>query len=281
MLLFIEGHLASEAFAVLLLDYHILPQTDLGGLAVDFESDDWDHFQNVNPKLGHYGSKDFNHQLINLYLTGDKRVLNPKSAREDKKYQDWFGHEERYSRKQRYYVMVWYEDLTMAKKSKSEAALEETFISEAVWDLIHMFISADEKTWRNFLEEMASGKSKKENLFQSFKKYKNSESKKTMAFDFRFTDFSALPKRDLMKSLKEGEKPSSSQLFLFWQILSTYPPTLFKKKDLGAIRNLALSSQTLKPDQESWINTQKIVEKLVKGMSWKRDSENLATFFLP
>jgi hypothetical protein len=97
---FIENHLASEAFAVLLLDYHLLPKQGLESLASDFKGADWPKFQKNNPHLPDFDSSSFVKLLTELYLSNNQKPIcldNPKVMSQPS-YKKWIGHEVRYAR---------------------------------------------------------------------------------------------------------------------------------------------------------------------------------------
>jgi hypothetical protein len=108
-------------------------------------------------------------------------------------------------------------------------------------------------------------------------KYKTQES----SYDFRFTDIEALSKADIQKRLNEIREPDASDLFLTWQLLSRLAPSNFNQKDIEAIKQLALSSHTLKIDKANWELVTQLVQKNHKKIKLKIKKESLATFFLP
>ena len=294
---FLEGHIASEAFAVLFLDYHFLPMAALGGLASHYTKKDWSGFQRKNRLLPDANSHDFCHELVSLYLTGNDRTLSPTDTDIDadtdtdtrtpthnhsaasKKFDRWFGHEKRYASKQRHYVLSWLEDLHNRKSSAKEAVLSKSFVSEAVWDMIEILSVREHADYENFrnLAQKALG-STKINLFKAYPKYKASRPRQ---FDFRFTAIDSLKKNEVKNFLKEKSPPSSSRLFFFWQILSTFPPTVFTKKELGSIRALAKSAQAPIIDPQAWKQVEDLVASHFQNFEWQADTTSLSTFFLP
>ncbi len=277
---FLEIHLASEALAVLTLDYHVVP----GSLAVDFNPNDWEQFIKINPQLPQHTTFEFCDKLVNHYLTGAEKVFGSQFpvGRATKnnlaKYKKWLGHEYRYAEKQRYYTNVWHEDIMGKKPSHAQAVVENSAASTSVWEVINLL--TDERyaeKWKNFTAEMSAVAKKETNYFDFSPKYRRPRK----SYDFRFTDIESLSQSTISDSLKEIRPPNSSDLFLFWQILATVPPTLFKAKDRKAIQKMSLEAQSATIDSKVWKHLFSLCKQVLTRLSWSQNQQGLSTFFLP
>jgi hypothetical protein len=279
---FIENHLASEAFAVLALDYHILPHGRKESLASDFNYKDWPNFKKLNSSLppSPYDSIMVK-ALTELYLSGNRDPFF-KSIPTSTQYQKWVGHEIRYSRKQRGYVCAWFEDLTLQPFSRTQASLNRSFVFEAVEELISTLLYSTKSSWDEFLQAFESKEklNSKKNFFYHLPKY----NKKSLKYDFRFTDVTAFTKEFISIYLArclDVNTPNPADLFLLWQLISLYPPEKFKSSNLRMIIELAKSSQTQNPNKDSWKKTIQLINDIFKDLSWKTSPDSLSAFFLP
>ncbi len=271
---FLENHLASELFSVLTLDYFYLIFTKAKGLAVDLDSKKWTALQKINPFLPDLKSFELCESLFELYFTGRSPIIYDQIM--SKEYETWVGHEVRYASKQRRYVLQWWDDLEGNKESKKEALIAGSEAHHAVWELISIFLNSSNKDWNLFLKEVLKNK----NIFSRFKKYQT----KRDDFDFRFTDVQALTRKEVLESLTKTKNPSSSSLFLFWQILSTFETKRFDRRTLSLFAKLAKASNDNSPFKESWSFVQSTIQSAAKGPHFSPgpvDKATLSTFFLP
>lgn len=261
---FFENHLASEAFAVLVLDYHVLSFQKRGGLAVDIKASKWKSFQKLNPELPPFLSEEFCALLLSLYLSGEaEELLAPKNRKD---YDIWIGHELRYSEKQRFYVHSWWRDLNLEVSPRESFVLQKSEVHYAVWELLNLLLYKSDKEWKNWTNQIVS-KDLPENLFAQLPKFKNIPS----SYDFRFTDYNAV---NISNYLENVSMPNPSDLFLFWQIISE------SKKLNPAIKKLAKDSQGLKIDIKIWNKVRLFCKKMHKPKK-NVNSHLLGNFFLP
>ena len=280
---FFESHLGSEAFAVLALDYHFLSKTPVKGMAVQIDGADWRAFQRVLPDLPDLESPEFCKTLADLYLGGQGLLsqeppdmrYRPHDLRE--KINSWLGHEVRYSEKQRHYVLAWHEDLVDKKISGRKVTLEDSAISNPIYELIRIFHYTSDKEWKIFLTDTKTRLAEFENYFGRLPKYK----KKRSSYDFRFTDLTSRPKEEILKELDVAQVPAASPLFLFWQTLSLVSPNLVDAQSRTHVQKLALTSHTLTVDCNAWSHVRSICLKIADGKDWLLEPQGVATFFLP
>lgn len=261
---FLENHLASEAFAVLILDYHVLGGQGQG-LAVEFRKGDWPVFQKINPKLPHYSSWEFCKALVDHYFTGTPEIFYPVKH---KRYMEWLGHEMRYSKKQRFYVQAWLDDLVGRKPRNREVILEGSAVAGPLWELLTTLTSGDERSWEP---------SRPSCLFDSYSKYK----KKRDKYDFRFTDITALKRDEIADFLEQEVEPSASGLFLLWQFLSMCEPQKVEKQTREIIHDLSRASQKNTIEKSQWKKVRKHCLETLSQKDWEPDPLAISTFFLP
>jgi hypothetical protein len=280
---FIESHLASEAFAVLALDYHFLIHSKVKGLAVDLDSKDWRGFQELYPYLPELQTFEFSKMLVEFYLSGEGLLadLYSKSAavhgKAEKRLSHWLGHEIRYADKQRSYVVAWHEDLQQAKASKKKAHVENSFVAGPLWELIGIFCGDNVQAFKSLVSECRSQFSGPQNFFSQMPKYQI----ENPALDFRFTDVLSLTHEQVRHHIEKARAPSSSGLFLFWQIVSMNTPAMIDETARRAVQKLALSSQTSKVDARAWKTVRQLAIKTLDRVEWNVDAEGRGTFFLP
>ena len=278
---FFEIHLASELFAVLSLDYHHLVHTPVHGLAVDLEADNWKDFQRRVDSLPEMESFAFCRDLASLYLTGAIPYIDKKSSRASPtdRFAVWLGHEIRYAEKQRHYVLAWREDLEGKKASRKQISLGNTFVTEPLWELLQLFHDPKEELgWNRFLNEVQKSKSSRpQNYFETLPKFRRI----IKILDFRFTDFKSFSKKKIMEILDEATKPLPSNLFLFWQVLSSFSLTLFSEEERRQIQALALASQASGVTADHWESVRRVALGRVERLSWTPDDLGRGTFFMP
>lgn len=271
---FIECHLASEAFAVLCLDYHYLVDRN-AAITVDLTPS---IFKNAKG-IPHYKSYEFCSDLVTLYLTGTNSWLQSsmhKHSNED--IQKWLGHEIRYSQKQRIYTQMWWEDLNLTgAQNIQEALVHDSYVAEAIFDVIELIHNGSEKEWKNFMSQIKElSHSYAQNYFSSLPKEKNFDTLKS--YDFRFTQWNSLS--DSMRKHDFSLQPTASDLFLLWQLLSQFSLDSYTSLEQKVIKNLhsEANHQVNKISNETW-------EQVVKWVSnkplfhLKSSEKNL--FFLP
>lgn len=269
---FLECHLASEAFAVLLLDYWTLIFTSHKGLAVDLDGFAWKNFQKLNPKLPDLKTVLWVKELAELYLTGNSEAFS-QEIKPTPVYQNWLGHEVRYSDKQRWYVTLWLDDLLgKSVTSNKRAILENSFVYEGIYSLIEI-VTGDSNSWSDYLGNYASLQTP--NYFNALSKYQSLSKQ----LDFRFSDHCGFDKQQIQKILEESSQPSPSSLFLFWQIISSSKPEQIK--DLSLISELAQQSQITNSPMPQWSKVQQLCLNLIKDRNWMEDPLKVGTFFLP
>ncbi len=271
---FFEVHLASEAFAVLALDYHILSQIPDGGLAVDFNPADWPKFQKLNPGLPHFQSSSFIEALVELYLSGKNEVFRPNEKAASEKFEIWAGHEIRYAEKQRLYVTQWRADLENKTFENKIPAIEESYAWEGVKQLVSLIIG-EKKSWDEYTLAAKSSLKGQSNYFENLPKYK-----KLKTLDFRFTDFRAVGEKDWRSALEINQPPNPSQLFLFWQLAASISP--WSEKELRVFGDLQKSANTKKINLDLWRITQEILIKNIPRIEALPPNPYLkGCFFLP
>ncbi|MEQ1876517.1 MAG: hypothetical protein ABL958_07715 [Bdellovibrionia bacterium] len=211
---FLESHLASEAFAVLILDYFILAFEKTGTLTVDVSAESWASFQKLSPGLPELGSRALSKEVLHHYLTGDASFFKAKGS--DVAFETWVGHEIRYAEKQREYVNLWYHDLAGLEAPVESAAVEDSEIFEPFWELTEILLGPADN-WKAYTSATTGAFPKHFNAFADFDKYKNRRG----AYDFRLTDFAAVEPGIALKAF--DREPDSSSLFLAWQVLAETP----------------------------------------------------------
>jgi hypothetical protein len=273
---FFENHLASEAFAVLALDYHILAfAKDDETLTVDLKASDWKEFKLSNPFLPEPNSRAFCELLVHHYLTGDYKTFEPKSQMSEK-YTSWIGHEIRYASKQRRYVAMWWDDLTNEPPSPLAVQIEGSAVAEPVWELTDLLLYADNQTWKNYVSDVKAAL-QDPNVFCQFPKYKKPPAK----LDFRFTDIEALTPKVLGEALEEAKAPSASALFLCWQLVALTEPTGDEPQTLAEIRSIAQASQSNSITSDQWEFLRNLARTNLSKLNGDVRSEYLSTFLLP
>ncbi|HEX4924266.1 MAG TPA: hypothetical protein VFV50_09270, partial [Bdellovibrionales bacterium] len=210
---FVENHLASEAFAVLALDYSVLAYAENRTLTIDLNAAEWERFQKLNPRLPPLRTYELCEMLLTHYLTGEHGHF--QAQRPSRRYAAWLEHEIRYARKQRAYVEMWFSDLNCAPYRKTAAVVRGSAVADAVWWLLETLLGPDDSPWAAHIAEVASSVPRTVNVFAGFKKYRL----KNPEFDYRFTDIAAAGAERACRELSAAREPAASSLYLAWQIL--------------------------------------------------------------
>lgn len=279
---FLECHLASEAFAVLALDYHVAP----GSVASSYNLKDWRGFQKEHPMLPSPSSWELCQGLTQYYLGTPNEIIDPSLMKRppkstiQKRFQIWLGHELRYASKQLYYTSAWLQDLSAASKAAPARRVESSVVAGPLWDLLAMVTKEEEAAlWKGFTEEVSRSISGRENYFAAQPKFKRN----LRRHDFRFTGMKSFTPEEIKVLVEAAKIPESSGLFLFWQILTEYDPSDFSKNDRSKIKALAhASGRSGKPVPLAlWKHVRHICLDLLSGLQWKPDPLEKAVFFLP
>jgi hypothetical protein len=273
---FYEIHLASEAFAVLALDYHVLSHDPGQGLAVDFDKNQWPEFQRLSPDLPHYRTADFARVLTDLYLTGEERLFRSRQPSED--FEHWAGHEIRYAEKQRLYAAQWRADLDGRVFDGQIPSVENSAAFEALWELLSLLLG-ESRPWESYTRSLGDRLPK--NYFEGFKKYRGFQKA-----DYRFTDFRALDPDRWKRDLEEALQPDASSLFLLWQLASSLEPGEWDEKHLRLFADLQKNansvSQGVQLDSDLWRLSHEAVLRQSEKISEAPPRADLrACFFLP
>jgi hypothetical protein len=280
---FLEQHLVSEAFAVLLLDYHLLSRTKHRGLAVDLDAREWGRLRRRLPELPSLDSFEMCRELVAHYLSGRSALFRGPLAAgggDARALARWREHEASYSDKQRWYVFLWWDDLDLAPPSNLRAVVEDEGIAELVWVALRLFTSDPDPAFEAHLNRVAARLRATENLFAPLPKYRRGASDDA-AFDFRFTDAQALPRERIASLLERAREPSASSLFLLWQALALSPPDRISDGERRAVESLARSAQTLAPDRAAWDSVRTTCRRIVERATWNAQPLALSAFFLP
>ncbi|MGE3974582.1 MAG: hypothetical protein AB7F59_08665 [Bdellovibrionales bacterium] len=279
---FREVHLASEAFAVLSLDYHVLSFLKGQGLAIDCDFDQWPALSKLNLRLPNFLSQEFCVALVQLYLEGESEIFLLKDGTKSQPrayYENWIGHEIRYAEKQRIYVEMWLQDLLQKNSSLTTPSLHESFVAEPLWELLQILIYASKTQFKKYVDQVNDFLKKDENYFSSFKKYKKLS--KEGLIDYRFTDLRAVSLAQLIEQLEMAAAPRAENLFLFWQILSHFDLKQMSSKELKFVEILAASAQTKAVDKKAWKQVQKLCLHKIKELKFPSAPRLKSCFYLP
>ena len=82
-------------------------------------------------------------------------------------------------------------------------------------------------------------------------------------------------------ALARATTPSPSDLFLFWQVLSTRRPEQFREGEREAISTLARTAQTTSIDAAAWSAVHGLCMRTLGALEWPVVQDALATFLLP
>lgn len=277
---FLEQHLASEAFAVLLLDYHVLCRTRHRGLAVDLDARRWAGSRARVRGLPGLDSFGMCRELVELYLSGESALfLDPLAAHgaDAAAIVRWRDHEVRYAEKQRSYVFLWWDDLELAPPSNLRAVVADARIAEPVWLLLTTFTGDGDAAFAAHVARVAARRRGGENLFAGLPKYRRAPAEP----DFRFTDVAAIEPERAAELLRSSLAPSAERLFLLWQLLALAPPASLSAGERAAVVKLSRSVQTPAPDARAWSDVREICLRILDASSWTTRRAALSAFFLP
>ena len=285
---FLEQHLASEAFAVLLLDYHVLSATKHHGLAVEVAVAEWEELREAVPALPELRSFALGRELVELYLTGTSRLfkgelgddLGGKSAPPADvaaRIARWRDHEVSYSDKQRWYVFQWWDDLQATQPIDRRAVVANSLVSELLWLAVRLFTVDPEPVFEQHVARAKKQLEGGEPYFAAHPKY----AAPPVEPDFRFTDVAALPIEEVVAAVRSAELPAARHLFLFWQLLALEPPDSLKPSERAAVTRLAKSAQTPKVDRRAWDDVRELCERRLTRAHWKANPGLRSAFFLP
>lgn len=285
---FVEHHLASEAFAVILLDYHALSATRHRGLAVEVSDEAWAKLRAALPELPELRSRELAGELLRHYLSGRSRLFktasrsNGRGGSADREataaIAAWRDHEVRYADKQRGYVLLWWDDLRRAKPSNRAAVVERSSLADPLWRAVELFTVASEADFAVHLERAAAALRGRNHLFAELPKFDGELPDEP---DFRLTDATALPVDTILELVRTAERPCAERLFLLWQTLALEPPESMKPVERAAVESLALSVQTPKVDRRAWKLVRELCERRVARARWNPDATLRGAFFLP
>lgn len=279
---FRELHLASELFAVLALDYHTLYFAPSATLTVDINQERFEAFKNEREDFPSLQSFEFCHALSKLYLEGKDVIskFTPKKTKLKNLFQDWVGHEVRYSEKQRFYTEIWQQDLIQSgNKTSKSFKLEGSDISGGVWELME-FLFGSERMWKSLLMDLGDLHFEDEgsNLFHDYPKYTQVQPKH---LDFRLTELKSMPRKYIENALLKGTKPNSSILFLFFQLISHFRPEEFSKEEIKLIQGLSKTANNSEIPIKLWKAVQGISLELFQDLEYKPVKDYRSCFFLP
>jgi len=281
---FLEQHLASEAFAVLLLDYHVLSATKHHGLAVDVSEAEWSGLREEVPALPEVRSFALGRELVELYLTGTSRLFKDDLGGKDAPPADvatriarWRDHEVSYSDKQRWYVFQWWDDLQATQPIDRRAVVANSLVSELLWLAVRLFTVDPEPVFEQHVARAKKQLDGGESYFAKQPKY----AAPPVEPDFRFTDVAALPIEEVVAAVRAAELPAARHLFLFWQLLTLEPPDSLKPTERATVTRLAKSAQTPKVDPRAWNDVRELCERRLTRAHWKANPGLRSAFFLP
>ena len=281
---FLEQHLASEAFAVLLLDYHVLSATKHHGLAVEVAEAEWEELREEVPALPELRSFALGRELVELYLTGASRLFKDDLGGKDAPAADvatriarWRDHEVSYSDKQRWYVFLWWDDLQATQPIDRRAVVANSLVSELLWLAVRLFTVDPEPVFELHVARAKKQLEGGEPYFAAHPKY----AAPPVEPDFRFTDVAALPVEEVVAAVRAAESPAAKHLFLLWQVLALEPPDSLKPTERAAVTRLAKSAQTPKVDRRAWSEVRELCERRLSRAHWKANPGLRSAFFLP
>lgn len=274
---FVEHHLASEAFAVILLDYHVLSATRHRGLAVEVSDEAWTNLRAALPELPPLRSRELASELVRHYLTGRSKLFRAAPGATTA-VAAWRDHEMSYSDKQRGYVLLWWDDLRRAKPSHRAAVVERSSVAEPLWRAVELFTVAPDAEFAAHVERAAAALRGREHLFTALPKFRGEPPDEP---DFRVTDVQSLPVDAIEELVRTAERPCAERLFLLWQTLALEPPESLKPAERTAVERLARSVQTPDVDRRAWKLVRELCERRVARARWRPDESLRGAFFLP
>lgn len=283
---FLTQHLVSEAFAVLLLDYHVLSQSRHHGLAVDLDFAGWERARERIAKLPALDSFAMCRELVRHYLAGDSRLFTtpPRASGADAELLSrWRDHEASYSEKQRWYVFLWWDALTGRPLSNVRAEIDDPTIAELVWLTLQQFTSDPEPAFEAHVERAARRLRDAPDPLALEARVVAAEARGRP--DFRFRDAAAFDAATLAAIVERAREPAAEELFLFWQLLATTTPERLTAAERVAVAALAASVQTATPDRAAWATVRELCRRRLAEGAASTDpasrAEWRAAFFLP
>lgn len=287
---FLEQHLVSEAFAVLLLDYHLLSRTPHRGLAVELDAAAWERLRARVVALPALDSLAMAQALVDHYLGQPVALFRaplrqpPLRARgaDATRLARWRDHEVSYADKQRWYVRRWWDDLCARRPVDQRVVVDDPTIAELVWLTARRFTADPEPAFAAWLGSVATPLRRARDLFGALPKAAAAPS--SAMPDFRFTDAAAYGRRALERFLEGAVEPSAPALFLFWQLLGEVAPVRLAAADRRTVARLAASVQTATPDRAAWERVRRLCRRIVEGAARRRRRARpgwRAAFFLP
>jgi hypothetical protein len=174
-------------------------------------------------------------------------------------------------------VWRWWDDLAGLPPSDQQAVVEDPAIAPLVDAALRLFTDEGEAPFQSHLERESARLAKLDQAFAGLPKYRREPD----AWDFRFTDVTALEPLHVAAILKRASEPRAEMLFLLWQLLTLAPPARFSRGERNAIAILARSVQTPEPDRSAWNVVRSLCERTLLEERWKPDPLKRAAFFLP
>lgn len=290
---FLEHHLASEALAVLLLDYQLLARTRHRGLAVEFDARVWDAMRRRLPALPALASLAMARALADHYLGQPVALFRsplqrpPLRARgpDRARLARWRDHEVSYADKQRWYVRRWWDDLAGRPARDQRVVVDDPVLAELLWLTARRFTADPEPAFAAWLASVARAVRGARDRFRDLPKMRAVPANARGAMpDFRFTDAAAYGARALTRFVEAAVEPSAPALFLFWQLLGEEAPSRLVPADRRAVARLAASVQTPAPDRAAWTRVRELCRRIVAAMPRRRRRARpgwRAAFFLP
>lgn len=286
---FVEQHLASEAFAVLLLDYHLLSRSAHHGLAVDLDGVAWDAARGRVKALPPLDSLAMAHALVAHYFGLEVPLFRAPldrapfavSGADAELLTRWRDHEASYADKQRWYVHLWWDDLNGRPLRQRSVEIDDPTLAELLWLTARRFTADPEPA---FAAHVASAARQLRGTTDRFAALPKMRSAPTTRPDFRFTDAAAFAPATLRAWLDAAVEPSAEALFLLWQLLGRTRPDAWSPADRRSVATLAASVQTPTPDRAAWTAVRALCRRIVDDpadAALPPRPEWRAAFFLP
>lgn len=273
---FQEIHLASEAFAVLALDYHGLIHVPGGGLAASVDPHRYARFA-ATRGLPALTSRAFCRELLRLYFAGESRLFRRLRRARQPWLARWLGHERRYSTKQRLYVAAWLADLRQDPGMPRPVRISSSAVLEPLWTLVQLFCHAPPEHFERHLAEVVQRIDGGTTYLGRYRKIRRLPRQP----DFRYTDLRAVPRARLVSMLSQDLPPSGSSLFLLWQILALTGPHLLSAPEQAAVRRLAHAAEGVRVSRAVWRPVLEICRRRARKLRFRAHASHRACFFLP
>jgi len=277
---FVEHHLVSEAFAVLLLDYHALARTRHRGLAVDLDAAAWEAARRRVRGLPPLDSPAMVDALVAHYLGGEVDLFRGRlaaSGADAELVARWRDHEVSYADKQRSYVLWWWADLQREPLPAQQAVVDDPTIAELVALTLRKFTVDPEPVFEAHVASAARRLADARDLFGASPKSLRPPTRP----DFRFCDAAAFDGATLRARVDAAKEPAAEELFLFWQLLAMAPPETLAPAERAAVAALAESVQTATPDRASWTAVRALCRRRLDVEPPAPRPEWRDAFFLP